>query len=135
MLAHYKHRHAVRGMGSYFKAGPMDGIPFGAYYHVDTPAPAIPGQILTQTILPRNTMAGLGTTSLTDALTPSYSLITVAIAVLAGYLVGKQLGYPKAGAVATGLFGMPGMLGVAIYSSVKKRATPNRRRRHHRRRR
>lgn len=125
----------MRGIGSYFPAGPMDGVPFGAYYPVEVAAESPNPPVGTRSIQPISSLAGLGT-SVSDAITPSYSMWTVAIAVVAGYLVGKQLGYPKAGALFTGLFGMPGMLGVAIYSAHKKKtAVANRRRRHHRRRR
>lgn len=40
----------------------------------------------------------------------------VALNATAGYLVGRLLGFPVAGAVATGAFGMVGLLGVVIYS-------------------
>ena len=61
--------------------------------------------------------------SVVSAFTPNYSdftsasfIASLAIRGLAGYFVGKLLGYPVAGAVATAAIGMPGMLGVAIYS-------------------
>ena len=43
-------------------------------------------------------------------------ITSMALRGLGGYFVGKLLGYPVAGAVATAALGLPGMLGVAIYS-------------------
>ena len=113
------------GLGSYFKSSPLDGVAMGAYYASAVPAIVAPTPILTKSIQPISSLAG---TSWTDSFGTG-SLLTMAIAAVAGYFVGKQLGYPVAGAVATGLVGLPGMLGVAVYSSYKKKhAVANRRR-------
>lgn len=47
-------------------------------------------------------------------------LITgLAIRAVAGYLVGNLLGHPVAGAAASTVLGVPGLLGVAIYSKYQ----------------
>lgn len=69
--------------------------------------------------------SGLGITDVqkTDAMKQivpvSSGVLPIAINAGAGYLVGKLLGYPVAGAVATGALGMLGLLGVAIYAANK----------------
>jgi hypothetical protein len=56
---------------------------------------------------------------------PTPDLGTFAVGALinaaAGYFVGKQLGYPMAGAAATGIFGLPGMFVLALYASSQKK--------------
>lgn len=55
----------------------------------------------------------------------SYSgmyFVGMAINAAAGYFVGKQLGYPTAGAVATGIFGLPGLFVTALYASSQRGA-------------
>ena len=83
------------GVGAYYsQQRPMAGV--GAYYSAD----------------------GLG-------LVPSPGVgalvFGIALNAAAGYVVGKQLGYPTAGAIATGLFGLPGLFGTAVYASYNKR--------------
>ncbi|MFA4971438.1 MAG: hypothetical protein WC683_02410 [bacterium] len=119
------------GLGSYFKSSPLDGVAMGAYYASPVPAIVAPTPILTKSIQPISSLAG--TSGLSSFGTGS--ILTVVIAAAAGYFVGKQLGYPVAGAVATGLLGLPGMLGVAVYSSYKRKglAVANRRRSRRRR--
>ena len=67
--------------------------------------------------------AGLGFTraqaGLGDA-TSTIGFATIGINAGAGYLVGKLIGYPLAGAVATGALGIAGLLGVALYAAYKK---------------
>lgn len=54
---------------------------------------------------------------------PTTVVLGMAINAASGYFVGKQLGYPMAGAVATGLFGLPGMFVTALYASSQKGKT------------
>jgi len=50
----------------------------------------------------------------------SAGVVPIAINATAGYLVGRLIGYPVAGAVATGALGLLGLLGVAIYAAHAK---------------
>jgi hypothetical protein len=68
--------------------------------------------------------AGLGFTQaqagLGEITASEVGVVTVGINAGAGYLVGRLIGYPIAGAVATGALGIVGLLGVAIYAACKK---------------
>ena len=59
--------------------------------------------------------AGLG-----DSSAATSTVVGVGINATAGYLVGRLIGYPIAGAIATGALGIVGLLGVAIYAAYKK---------------
>jgi hypothetical protein len=64
---------------------------------------------------------GLGTDSGPGIPSLGVFLVGMAINAGAGYLVGKQLGYPTAGAIATGVFGLPGLFVTALYASSQRR--------------
>lgn len=59
----------------------------------------------------------LGSSGMASYIPGTSGLVPVALNATAGFLVGKLLGYPLAGAAATGAFGMLGLLGVAIYAA------------------
>jgi hypothetical protein len=75
---------------------------FGNYY---VPATAIGDS---------TTPATTGSTS--SSVPVGAEIVAVGLNAGAGYLVGKMLGYPIAGAVASGTLGIIGMLAVAIYA-------------------
>lgn len=60
-------------------------------------------------------------------ISPAAVAINIAINAASGYLVGKHLGYPTASAIATGLFGLPGLFVTTLYASSQssEAARPN----------
>jgi hypothetical protein len=69
-------------------------------------------------IQPASYHAPLAEVTASDLVAGSAGAIVAGLAIrgLAGYFVGNLLGYPVAGVVATAALGLPGLLGVAIYS-------------------